>query len=574
MTLQQLKQGIFAALVLAFITSIPQFYLIYERGFSWNGGYANIDMDEFGYSAYLNALIDGRPRRNDPYTGRDNGQVETFTSIQFVPGYALAMPARLFHLSASTIFILLLPLATIAAALAVFALLVELTGNVQLAAIGSLGVFCLGTAAGVNPLNLFSGTQNYDVFPFLRRYVPAFPLPVFFLMCLFVWRSLTKHVLWALLAALCFVLLVYSYFFLWTAAAAWLCTILLLWLVCRWADRKKVWKISAILFSAGAVSLLPYVWMLMHRIASLDQRQVLEKTRLPDLFRGPEIYGTLILVALVYQARKGILSLRDPKTLFMISFVMMPLIVFNQQILTGRSLQPFHYEYFIANYSVVLAAFVALATWRKMPQRLPRLLALGSVVIGLLIGLRITQISIYNSLRFDEGRAVALDLKQSAQSGVAFGSNSLLMSTFPTTTANPVLWAGHLAPFSSLEPATLRRRLHQWAYYRGLSEKDFSSMLRVSFAERIQIFGGERADPALSSHPRPITDEEISQAAREYRSLADSFDEQTARDPVLSYAIVYTSDDLTNLDHWYERDEGRRFGELILYRVKLRSPTQ
>ncbi len=95
-----------------------------------------------------------------------------------------------------------------------------------------------------------------------------------------------------------------------------------------------------------------------------------------------------------------------------------------------------------------------------------------------------------------------------------------------------------------------------------------------SFAERIQIFGGERADPALSSHSRPITDEEISQAAREYRSLADSFDEQTARDPVLSYAIVYTSDDLTNLDHWYERDEGRRFGELILYRVKLRSPTQ
>ena len=79
MTLKQLKPGLLAVIVLTILTAIPQSYLIYKRGTNWNGGYANIDMDEYGYSAYLNALIEGRPRRNDPFTGKDNGQVETST---------------------------------------------------------------------------------------------------------------------------------------------------------------------------------------------------------------------------------------------------------------------------------------------------------------------------------------------------------------------------------------------------------------------------------------------------------------------------------------------------------------
>jgi hypothetical protein len=66
MTLREWKPGLIAATVLAVITSLPQIYLNYQRGSEWNGAYAYFDSDEFAYSAYLNALIDGRTRRKDP----------------------------------------------------------------------------------------------------------------------------------------------------------------------------------------------------------------------------------------------------------------------------------------------------------------------------------------------------------------------------------------------------------------------------------------------------------------------------------------------------------------------------
>src|SRR5437867_6333482 len=103
--------GLLTALILAIITSIPQMHLWYVRGFEWQGSCAYSDPDELPYLAYTNALIDGRPRRNDPYSGK-NSQYETLFSIQFLPAYAVALPARLLHISADTAFILLLPLVT------------------------------------------------------------------------------------------------------------------------------------------------------------------------------------------------------------------------------------------------------------------------------------------------------------------------------------------------------------------------------------------------------------------------------------------------------------------------------
>jgi hypothetical protein len=93
--------AILVALALAFITSIPQLYLCYERGQKWNGSFATFDMDELAYSAYANALADGRPRRNDPYNGKDNQDFESLFSIQFLPPYVLSSVARILNVSVS-----------------------------------------------------------------------------------------------------------------------------------------------------------------------------------------------------------------------------------------------------------------------------------------------------------------------------------------------------------------------------------------------------------------------------------------------------------------------------------------
>ena len=137
---------------MALLALVPQFHLWASRGNEWQGTFVSFDFDEVVYASYLNALISGRPRRNDPYTGRDDvqnqPQPESLYSIQFVPAYVLAMPARVFSLSSATTFILLRALAAFLATLALFWLLVLITGDTQLAASGAIAVLCLGGLAG------------------------------------------------------------------------------------------------------------------------------------------------------------------------------------------------------------------------------------------------------------------------------------------------------------------------------------------------------------------------------------------------------------------------------------------
>src|SRR5882757_3899881 len=116
--------GIIAGIFLAIFSLYPQFKLWYVRGAEWQGAYAYNDIDEVAYASYLRALIDGRPRKNDPYTGRDDSpetpQPESLFSIQFVAPYIVAIPARVFGMSASWAMTVSGALAAFFAALAVF----------------------------------------------------------------------------------------------------------------------------------------------------------------------------------------------------------------------------------------------------------------------------------------------------------------------------------------------------------------------------------------------------------------------------------------------------------------------
>src|SRR5215510_12403479 len=122
----RIRWGIVAALAMMLLSLYPQIHFWVVRGAAWNGSYAAMEGvgDEIAYSAYVNALISGRPRRNDPYTGRDLNnspdQRDSLFSIQFVPAYLIALPSRALGISASTAFILLSPTAAAASALALF----------------------------------------------------------------------------------------------------------------------------------------------------------------------------------------------------------------------------------------------------------------------------------------------------------------------------------------------------------------------------------------------------------------------------------------------------------------------
>jgi hypothetical protein len=98
------KWCVLPAAAMTLLSLVPQIHLWIVRGRDWNGAYVSPQGDEPLYSAYINALMDGRPRRNDPFGGKDDSVSDplpdsTF-SIQFVPAYVLELPARVFGVSA------------------------------------------------------------------------------------------------------------------------------------------------------------------------------------------------------------------------------------------------------------------------------------------------------------------------------------------------------------------------------------------------------------------------------------------------------------------------------------------
>src|SRR5882672_1692661 len=231
-----------ASMAMVLLSLIPQIHLWIVRGREWNGAYVSAHGDEPLYSGYINALIDGRARKNDPFGGKDSTPSaplpESIFSIQFLPAYVISFLARTFGASASTAFIVLIAVAALLASLSVFWLLNYVTGDHRLASAGTLFVLCFGCIVGRYG---FFGTFvdiGAAAFPFLRRYQPAAAFPLFFVFQLLVWRALTSQSkrtnrVAATVAGVILAVLVFSYLYLWTAGAAWLASIGALWLYFR-----------------------------------------------------------------------------------------------------------------------------------------------------------------------------------------------------------------------------------------------------------------------------------------------------------------------------------------------------
>ncbi|HEY0376209.1 MAG TPA: hypothetical protein VGC87_04560 [Pyrinomonadaceae bacterium] len=599
------RLGVFAALAVALVSLYPQLRLVTQRGANWNGSYAIFSQDEVAYSAYVNALAAGRPRRNDPYTGRDDSvetpQHESLFSIQFVTPYLLALPARALGLSAPTTFILLTAAVAFFSTLALFWLIRLVTGDENWAAAGALVVVCLGTFAILYaPLRSLAGldtTYTFEYFPFLRRYVPALPFPFFFVFCALVWRAVTStekraSLAAGLLAGATFGLLVFSYFYLWTAAAAWVMCFALLLLVAR---RESLWKTLAPFGPVALVALaalVPYALLLSRRAPTMDTVQLMAFTHAPDFSRSSIKLGLLVCLALALAAWRGRVEWRDRPALLAASFALTPLVVFNQQVLTGRSLQPLHYELYLAKYLALTALVLAVAlircgragARRPFPARALACVAAVALGWGMFETAVETKRHAWASNDRDEALPVARRLAQFAREEPASndGQAVVLYSNLdhadfsPVVAPQPVLWSPHVPAFSGVTLEENRERLYQYLYYVnedfGGAEENFDALdYRKKFLIRSLIEWGHN-DPAWTVDWKPLTREDVRAALDGYRAYAAAFTREQAARPALSHLVVATDapPDLSNLDRWYERDAGERVGPFTIYRLKLR----
>lgn len=575
------KLAALAALAVVAVTLIPQISVWAARGRGWEGAYAITDPDELVYSAYLNAIIHGQPRRYDPFLARQGAPEgvprETYFSIQFLPPYVTALVARFFGLSASTTFILLTPLLAFASSMAVFWLLSEVSGDYKWSSIGVVVILLCGVLPSAN---LITTENYYAVFSFLRRYIPAVPFPLFFIFCLFVWRAFTrqgrKALWWAAAAGGIFGLLVYSYFFLWTAAGAWIFCFTTLWLLARPSDRIHVLKCAALCGVIMVAALIPYFKLLTLRAPTTDNDQALLLTHAPDLLRFTEVLGALIILGLAWGVRRRMTNWKNPATLFAASFAIVPFLVFNQQIITGHSLQPFHYEQFIINYLILVAAVLTDQLLLKLVLKRPVFSVAMALVVGIALALKTSNVNSQENVLIDEGipvfKKLEEDVTRNPSRGFAVFDRTILSASAPTNCSSlPLLWSPYTYTYGSISTVEDNERLFHYFYYMGVDEPKLEKMLNGPLF-RAALFGLPRVNSTLTQDFHPVSSEEIRSQVQAYSAYRQKFSRQRAGLWPLSYVILThgRTYDLSNLDRWYERDAGERIGSSILYRVRLR----
>lgn len=626
--------GIIAGIFLAIFSLYPQMNLLYLRGDAWNGQYAYNDIDEAAYASYVRALIDGRPRKNDPYSGADdspeNPQPESLFSIQFAAPYTIALPARALGIGTPWAMTLSGALAAFLTTLAAFWLIGRMTGNSWYAMAASLAVFAGGAlAAGEGALQeIFFDGLAYPYFPGFRRYIPAMAMPAIFGLFASVWKiihsenSFPDHTsergipalnrrkadeagvldaaetgsrksrsgarVPAMAAAvLAFAYCVFSYFFIWTTAAAWLGAVGLVWLVFRPAGWGGDIRRLAVVVVGCLVSLVPYAWLLSRRSATMDDVQLLVLTRAPDLARMPEYISIVCLVLLAVGVVNGVFELRGRATLFTLATALVPLIVFNQQIVTGRSLQPIHYQVFIGNYvaGLALVMSVGLLLHRQLLAGGALVRAACAALMMAVVGWGFVEcyyttavLDQANIIR-DEALPVAMRLEELAGDDPKRFQRTVLVfdrifsDDLPSVAPQNVLWARHQQVFAGLTWQQNKERYYRYLYYSNTDEDDLDRLLKRDVVSQIALFGWGRNSKRLSVNATPLTYGEISEEVSRYGRFRDSFDAATAADPLLSYVVADSESppDLSVVEKWYELYEPETIGNYTLYRARLRS---
>ena len=610
------RWGLVAATAIMVLAMLPQLLFLVDRGSEWHGANAAMHPDEVAYSAYTASLIRGRSRRNDPYTGRedrpDTPIPESLFSIQIVPAFMAAEPARGIGLTAANVFMVFPVLCAAAATLAIFWFIALLTGDRRLAAAAVCFILGFGTLIAGQGTIRFLLNLPYLIpqwlsnsvlppsiyhLPFLRFYQPAIAFPLFFVLGGLVWLALTqsndrKAVVAAIGAGVTFALLVFSYFYLWTAAATWLACIAALWLVARQAEHRRTMIVFGIVGGFALPTMILYFLMLSHRAATVDSVQALVLTHRPDPFRVSEVVVLLVLATLGLGLRRRVFQWDDKVVLFTASLACTVLVVFNQQIVSGRSLQPIHYEWFIGNYSALATVVLTTILWHRYRKReliTKKRLAIVAIIALLWGGGEAwlaASLNLDYNRRVDEVMPVANRLRvlsntdgttEAAQNGGEVPSvlmaDPALADRLPTDVPQALLWAPRMLVFPGVTESEDRERFFQQLYYLGFDEKELLRELeRREWNFYAGMFPYSRLSPVVSGNTTPISPEEVRAKIREYLSYAGSFSRERAASPVLSYLVVFADNqpDYSNLDRWYQRDAGERIGGFILYRLKLR----
>jgi hypothetical protein len=312
-----------------------------------------------------------------------------------------------------------------------------------------------------------------------------------------------------------------------------------------------------------------------------------------DLWRFPQYISLVSLIILIIGVLLKSIKLKSHSTIFAISFALVPFILFNQQIITGRSLQPIHYQVFIGNYVAGLALIVSIGlVFREFINKnsiaskiIIVVFAVLAIVWGFIECHYTVRVLDDANIARDQGMPLAKRLTELSKEEIKpyqqtiFSLTNIQADDSPTVAPQNVLWARHQHVFAGLSWQESKERYYQFLYYQNLDEKWLEERLKNGdFVSMIALFGWGRHTNRLSSEAKPLTFGEIDREVKIYGEYYKNFSIKQAANPKLSYLVLPKdrTADFTNLDKWYERYGREEVGIYTLYKLKLKdeNPTK
>jgi len=240
-------------------------------------------------------------------------------------------------------------------------------------------------------------SYKYDL-PMLRPVNPSFTILFFLgaLLMLAQWLKKPRKYYKMILMVVFFWLAFKMYFYFWSAFGA--------LLFCVWVGSicRKQWRVAlplAPVFLLGLVYIFP-------RISPLLSRDMPEKilylSMIPSrkILISPAVFVSALLLGLYFFLRKKnpLPEAQSPRSLLILAAPWAVIITMNQQILTGRIVQPWHYELFTSPIFLSIFFFCVFLNRRNMPSIIAHFAAfwethwfriymgLGALVIFLILG--------------------------------------------------------------------------------------------------------------------------------------------------------------------------------------------
>lgn len=333
------KLAVITAILIGVIIAFPQVYFQFTQKDSYKGIALGGTSDETAFLVRIQEVRDGH------YTLANSSWVDGKDLPYLFPPFSeniTSFTGQIFGLNLVNTITLNRFIFPTFLFLLIYALLYQLTKRKSVALVASITVL-LSTNL-VNPMaiwNLFIHRKTYTDFMLFSRLITPIHLSFFFGFLLLFWFFLQKRKwVYGVASGVILGLSFYTYPYTWTFLFAFLGCLVLIYIY------KKEWiKIKNIVLTTGIALLvsIPYFWNLwqaMHHplYSELSERFSIIKTHSPQV-------GALVLILLsiflLFFPRKN-----KDKYFFCLGLVLTPLIVLNQQIITGIIMVPDHYHWY------------------------------------------------------------------------------------------------------------------------------------------------------------------------------------------------------------------------------------